>query len=491
VTFTDNGTALPGGTVQLTGSAAMLSNIVLPSGSNNIIATYSGDSTYPGATAIIGIYVEVPASVVTLSVSSATAVYGQTLTLSVRVANGLQGGSTPTGTVQFYDNAGSGAIAIGSPVVLSAAGTAMLTVSNLPPGSNTVYAVFAPVGSYGGGQSPLTAGAIVVSKATTILPTLSVTDNNGQETVTATVTVAAPGGGTPTGTVTFIDTATGKVLGTPQTLAGGAASITIPVTVDPISATYSGDSNFFTGSTAANVSAIAAVNAASFNASYPIAFAADEIVTVFGTALATQNVSATLPLGTNLGGVSVTVQDSAGTTRPATMFSVSPSQVSFLIPAGTANGTATVTVTTANGSSTETINVTGSSPGLFVANDNGAGPLSAQVETVTPSATETFTNTAVVSGGTYVNAPLVLTPAADSFYLILYGTGFDSGTVSSVVVTINGKTYTPAFVGPQGGFAGLDQINVLLPASLAGSGTVNVSISVNGTVSNTGTITFQ
>jgi uncharacterized protein (TIGR03437 family) len=84
-----------------------------------------------------------------------------------------------------------------------------------------------------------------------------------------------------------------------------------------------------------------------------------------------------------------------------------------------------------------------------------------------------------------------LTPAADSFYLILYGTGFDSGTVSSVVVTINGKTYTPAFVGPQGGFAGLDQINVLLPASLAGSGTVNVSISVNGTVSNTGTITFQ
>jgi uncharacterized protein (TIGR03437 family) len=491
VTFTDNGNVLPGGTVQVTGSAATLNNIVLPSGPNTILATYSGDSTYPGSTAIIGVYVGASPSIVTFSASSGTAVYGQTLTLSVRVANGLQGGSTPTGTVQFYDNTGSSAIAIGSPVALSATGTATLTVSNLPPGTNSVYAVFTPVGSYGAGQSPLTAGAIVIGKATTILPTPAITDNNGQETVTATVKVAPPGGGTPTGTVTFIDTVTGKVLGTPQTLAGGTASITIPVTLDPISATYSGDSNFFTGSTTTNVSAIAAVNAASFNASYPITFAADEIVTVFGTALATQTVSATLPLGTALGGVSVTVQDSAGATRPATMFAVSPSQVSFLIPVGTANGTATVTVTTANGSSTETINVTGSSPGLFAANDNGAGPLSAQVEIVTPSGTETFTNTAVVNGETYINAPIVLTPAASSFYLILYGTGFDSGTVSSVVVTINGKAYMPAFVGPQGGFAGLDQINVLLPASLAGSGTVNVSIGVNGTVSNTGTISFQ
>lgn len=496
VTFTDNGTALPGGTVLVTGGSATLNNVILLfSGNNTIVATYSGDSTYPGSTAIIGVSVGVLPSIVTFSASSGTAVYGQTITLSVHVANGTQGGATPTGTVQFYDNTGSGTVAIGSPVPLSASGSATLPVSNLPPGTNTIYAVFTAVGNFGGGQSPLSAGAIVVSKGTTILPTLTVTDNNGQETVTASITVAAPGGGTPTGTVTFTDTVTGKVLGTPQTLAGGTASITIPVTLDPISATYSGDSNFFTGSTTTKVSAIAAVNAASFNDSYPITFAADEIVTVFGTALATQNATATtLPLPTTLGGVSVSVTDSTGTTRSASMFSVysgSPSQVSFLIPAGTANGTATVTVTTASGSSTETINVTGSSPGLFVANDNGAGPLSAQVETVTPSGTQTFTNTAVVSGETFVNAPFVLTPAADSFYLILYGTGFDSGTVSSVVVTINGKTYTPAFVGPQGGFVGLDQINVLLPASLAGSGTVNVSISVNGTVSNTGTVAFH
>ena len=57
-------------------------------------------------------------------------------------------------------------------------------------------------------------------------------------------------------------------------------------------------------------------------------------------------------------------------------------------------------------------------------------------------------------------------------------------------MTINGKTFIPAYFGPQGGFAGLDQVNVMLPASMAGSGQVNVSITVDGQTSNVGTIAF-
>jgi uncharacterized protein (TIGR03437 family) len=57
-------------------------------------------------------------------------------------------------------------------------------------------------------------------------------------------------------------------------------------------------------------------------------------------------------------------------------------------------------------------------------------------------------------------------------------------------VTIAGQTFTPSYSGSQGAFAGLDQVNVLLPASLAGSGQVNVSITVNGQTSNVGTIAF-
>jgi uncharacterized protein (TIGR03437 family) len=40
-------------------------------------------------------------------------------------------------------------------------------------------------------------------------------------------------------------------------------------------------------------------------------------------------------------------------------------------------------------------------------------------------------------------------------------------------------------------YAGEDQVDVLLPASLAGSGTVNVSVSVSGTVSNVVTVDIQ
>ena len=138
---------------------------------------------------------------------------------------------------------------------------------------------------------------------------------------------------------------------------------------------------------------------------------------------------------------------------------------------------------------TATLTITSSTAGLFTANASGQGPLAAQVVTTTPGGQQTYTNTASLSGTTFVNAPVSLSPANNTYYLLLYGTGFDNA--QSVTVTINGITYTPAYFGPQGGFAGLDQINVLLPGSLAGSGQVNVSITVDGQTSNVGTIAFQ
>ena len=333
------------------------------------------------------------------------------------------------------------------------------------------------------GSLTATGVAVTVNKAQ-VAATLTATTNNGQETLSATVAVVAPGGGTPTGAVEFIDTVTGNVVGT-AVLAGGRTSIAIPVTTDPIVAVYSGDSNF-TAATSASVAAIAAVNAAS----YVMDYAADEIVTVFGTALTTQTISATtLPLPITLGGISATVTDSAGTPWQAVLFYVSPTQISFPIPAGVANGTATITVTSANATFTDTITVTNSAPGLFAANANGSGSLAAQVVSVTPGGDQAYANTAGLGGQVFVNEPISLTPAASSFYLLLYGTGIRHGAV--VTVTINGTTYTPTYSGAQEIFAGLDQINVLLPASLAGSGSVVVSVTVDGQVSNAGTISFQ
>ena len=464
VTFTDNGVAI--GTATLAGGHASIT-VTLPIGANPIVATFGG------ASAIISLTVGKPASTVTFSSSPTSAVYGQAVTLTAGITT-LAGVAAPTGTAQFFD----GATPIGTAPLIG--GVATLSIANLAAGVHTITVAYSGDSNYGPFSGA--GGSITINKAQ-ISATVKTNTNNGQETLTVTAAAVAPGSGTPTGTVQFLDTVTGKAVGT-ATLAEGMASITIPVTTDPITAMCSGDSNF-NSSAVPDILAIAAVS----GASWVVDYASDEIVTVFGTALTTQPLSAGLPLPTSLGGVSVTVTDSVGTIRTAALFYVSATQISFLIPAGTAIGTGMIAVTTASGTFTNTIAVTSSAPGLFTANANGLGPLSAQVLSVTRGGVQTYSNTAVLSGTAYVNAPIVFTPAADSFYLLLYGTGFDDGKV--VTVTINGQTYTPVYSGPQGTFAGLDQIDLLLPATLAGSGAVSVTITVDGAVSNAGTISFQ
>jgi len=47
------------------------------------------------------------------------------------------------------------------------------------------------------------------------------------------------------------------------------------------------------------------------------------------------------------------------------------------------------------------------------------------------------------------------------------------------------------YAGAQGVYPGLDQVNVLLPATLKGKGTVNVTVTVDGSVSNAVAIAVQ
>jgi uncharacterized protein (TIGR03437 family) len=48
-----------------------------------------------------------------------------------------------------------------------------------------------------------------------------------------------------------------------------------------------------------------------------------------------------------------------------------------------------------------------------------------------------------------------------------------------------------AFAGAQGEFAGLDQVNLQIPASLAGRGNVPVIVTVDGQTTNTVTINIR
>src|ERR1039457_1425396 len=105
---------------------------------------------------------------------------------------------------------------------------------------------------------------------------------------------------------------------------------------------------------------LAAVNAASYSNS----LAPGAIATAFGPDLAVNSGA----------GTTVTVEDSTGTTRAATVFYAYPQQIAFLIPAGTATGGATVTVTSGDGTvSSASVTITTVAPGLFSADASGQG----------------------------------------------------------------------------------------------------------------------
>jgi len=52
-------------------------------------------------------------------------------------------------------------------------------------------------------------------------------------------------------------------------------------------------------------------------------------------------------------------------------------------------------------------------------------------------------------------------------------------------------TLTAAYAGPQFGYVGLDQVNVLLPKSLRGSGNVTAMLTVDGQSANAVSLSFK
>ena len=179
----------------------------------------------------------------TLSLSvqggNSTSVFGQSLTFSATISDS---GGTPTGTVTFENNG----VAIGNPVNVGAGGVTTLTTSQLPVGSDSITAVYSGDTRF----TSSTAAAIVQtvdedSTVTTVSSTANPSAIGQNVTFTAKVTPDSPGGGTPTGTVTFSDGNT--ALAPPVALAGGVATYstsTLTMGLHPISVVYDGDDNF-------------------------------------------------------------------------------------------------------------------------------------------------------------------------------------------------------------------------------------------------------
>ncbi len=179
----------------------------------------------------------------------------------------------------------------------------------------------------------------------------------------------------------------------------------------------------------------------------------------------------------------VTVQDAQGVTRAATALYSGVDQVNFLVPSGTALGRATITVTSANGNPIRAqTTIAAVAPALFTVGN--AGIAAGYAVHVSPDGTQTAQLVFTTDSGSIDPVPIDVT-LPGQVYLALFGTGFDAGTANSTAATIQSLTAPVFYAGPQGAWPGLDQVNVLLPASLAGSGRVRFELTVAGRQANT------
>ncbi len=228
-------------------------------------------------------------------------------------------------------------------------------------------------------------------------------------------------------------------------------------------------------------------------ANYGAIVAPDSIGAFWGTNLASATVSASSPsLTSTLGGATVTIKDNAGNSANALLYMVSSGQINFVIPAGVALGQGTVTVNGSGSNATAKILISNVAPGIFTANGNAKGVAAAQILRVRSDGTTALETTAGGAAGNYTATPISFGTSGDRLYLMLYGTGIRRHSMNPVTATVNGVAVPVLYAGAQSQFPGLDQINIgPLPNSLAGSGTVNVNIYVDGVPANPVQIAFQ
>lgn len=221
--------------------------------------------------------------------------------------------------------------------------------------------------------------------------------------------------------------------------------------------------------------------------------AANAISALFGAGLAPGNQTATAtPLPTTLGTTSLRIRDSAGVDRLAPLFFVSPNQINYLTPVGVAPGVATLTVL--NGATTVATGTTliaPVAPGLFTANAAGTGLAAAVALRVRADGLQVYEPVFRLEQGRFVPVPIDLSNPAEQVFLLLYGTGIrQRSALSAVTVTLGGTPLEVSYAGNQG-LAGLDQINIRLPGSLAGRGLVEVQLTVEGRAANPVTLAIK
>jgi uncharacterized protein (TIGR03437 family) len=195
------------------------------------------------------------------------------------------------------------------------------------------------------------------------------------------------------------------------------------------------------------------------------------------------------PSPTVTNGTSVSITDPKGNTYPAPVIFASPAQVTFQVPSAVAAGLVTVEVTAGSTQTASNVVVAPVAPALFTVNGNGL--LAGYAVRVSSSGAQTTQAAyALNAQGSYSASPINMGSATDKVYLTFYATGLTAAGLANVAVSVNGVSVPVLYAG-SAGYSGVDQVNVQLPASLAGAGTVALQLTASNIAANTVQIAIQ
>jgi uncharacterized protein (TIGR03437 family) len=178
----------------------------------------------------------------------------------------------------------------------------------------------------------------------------------------------------------------------------------------------------------------------------------DGLATITGTGLV-RGASGASEADAASAGVRVTVEG-----RSVPVLSFNDTRVNIYVPDATGTGVRSVVVSVgANVTAAEDVRIAADNPGLFTVSQTGAGEAVALL----------------TSGLRYTAGPFPATFEGQLSVIALFGTGWRNAV--PVNVRIGGQPAVVEYAGPSGGFPGLDQLNVRLPAGLSGAQPVVVT----------------
>ncbi|NOT62637.1 MAG: hypothetical protein HOP19_20720 [Acidobacteria bacterium] len=234
------------------------------------------------------------------------------------------------------------------------------------------------------------------------------------------------------------------------------------------------------------------------SANYDAIVAPDSMVTIFGGALATVTQVATTAIWPEtLGSVTVNFVDNNQRSYPAKLLFVSPTQINLLVPPGLAPGNYKVAIASTTAGRAEifsVVRVESVSPGLFTTDGSGRGLPSAVLLRIAANGRQTYETVARYDAARnqFVAVPIDMSNTAEQVYVLFYGSGMrNRSSLNTAIMSFGGTDAQPLYIGAQGGYSGLDQVNVRVPNAVRGRGDVSISLTLDGKTSNPVTLNFK